>query len=1116
MELKQMVFLFNLGPFSKWTEGIFQDVILTNNSFITYHLALKYQVKSVEGNYNPNHFIRIKLARNLVNENNWGVSNFPQNILNREIHSQWISDFNEKEVCVDFKLNGNEPLYNQLWIHNDFPANPNEIVATQWTTIKNVSLKCTTEALTNIKTTSVGKTVEFEAENANNSSPFVEYNWNFGDGSTSTAANPTHTYTNYGTYNVCLKIKDSNGCCTELCKDIVLTPPPHSCLNKTSCISIGTPGGTVYLSALLAGPNPVIPSSPGTFPFTNTRVVKDLCFSVEGRLIADVGIIFFNDHWYMGPGASIEQNAWMLLASQSVFQGCEKMWKGFVVPEGQTYKAISLLNSTVKDAYRGVDISHNNGIYADNTDFIDNYTGVYAGKSGVTATIKNSFSSCLFENVNGLLGAYNGQPAWNSRAHKGIDIENLTLLNVNTQIAQRNSFKNIGYGIWGKRSNLEVSGAEFINTDGSVSAGIHLYPAGSITKIVDNNYFLNLISAIKVNGGLRPDIKIEYNNFESTRNYSLEHYAIKVYNTIFGSVKIQNKNKFDYIGSINIDISGSVSYLKIDDNDFKISGNMVDPIKIDGVKFPSWITNNRFTLNYPGYTRTMVTLNNCSLFSVENNTMYDGNTASTATGFKLTGTEKSLFKNNKIYFPGKGFSVLGSEAVSSNGFCCNTVTGYPNYPSFRYGNENGGTYFRQNTLGKLELPGNFGKQYDAGNIWTGAGNTAFLENGTSNRALYNQFKVNENVPGGLPAIITPTQISEEWFKRRGLHPTCAERPDCGLPPYIKEPKNPDPPVIVNPDCEEIIQVYIRLMRIRSGNPDGESQLAQYSLEAILSEWEKRYGYQYLRDCLGVVNININTNIKIWESIDSAMVSIYMTDTTNNNTMNETMEEMQSLIAQIATLPPEEIQNPGQQTITLYNDLAYSFDEYNQLTDAYNTRVKTKAQDLIPSIYALTEVFPFLTNRKKVWLANMKIVNGGINSLSGRDWEDIRTIAYMCPDTAGQAVFEAQSLMRLANEYIESDSDCGALIPRSEKLQKSDDVLVFPNPGSEIFTFDLGKNTNISSLRLITVDGREIAKINTEGQQIIRFDADDLQPGIYYFQCYAGTENVQTGKIIIIR
>lgn len=1108
--------IYNLGPYSKWTEGIFQNFNFKNDPFLTYHLALKYQVKFVEGG-NPNHFIKVKVARNLVNETNSGVSNFPQNIPNKLIHSDWLSNFDEKDVCIDFKLNNNE-YYNQLWIHNELPANQNQLFNVQWTTIKEVSLKCTTEALTDIVTSISGKTIEFEAENASGTSTFVEYNWNFGDGSTSTEANPIHTYNDYGTYNVCLKIKDSNGCCAEFCKEIVLSQPPHSCQDKTSCISIGNQGGTVNLSALLSGPNPVIPSYPGIFPFTHTRIVKDQCFSVAGKLNVDIDIIFFNTHWYMEPGASIEQNGWLLLASQSVFQGCEKMWKGFVVPEGQTYKAISLINCTLKDAYNGIDMSNNNGIYAESTDFIDNYIGIYMGKENASATIANSFSSCTFKHETGLLDPYVGQPNWNARAVHGIYVKNLTLLKVNTQLAQRNNFINVRYGITGIKSSIDISGAEFVNNDNNISSGIDLYPAGASIKVMDNNSFKDLFSAIKVNGGSRPDIIIENNSFESTRNYSLEHYAIKVYNTTFGSVKIKNKNKFDYAASYNIDISSPISnqirYLEIDDNEFKMSGQMVDPIRIDGVKYPGWITNNKFTINYPNYGRSLVQLKNCSMLEVEDNEMFNGSTSSTAQGYKITGTDKSLFNDNKIYFPAKGFVVSGSEAVSSNGYCCNTVTGYPNFPSFYYSNENGLTYFRQNTLGRLQLPGNIGKQYNAGNIWTGSGNTANLENGTPERAEINQFKVNQNVTGGLPAIITPSQISLIWFSHRGTHPTCAERPDCGIPTYIKEPENPDPPVIGDPDCEEIIEVYIRLLRIRSGNPDGETDLAQYSLEAILSEWERRYGYQYLRDCLG--GVNINTDIKNWEIVDSAMISIYMTDTANINTMNETMQEMQSLIIQIESLSPEEIQNPGQQTFSLYNDLASAYDQYNQLTDAYNTSVRTKAQNLIPSIEALTEVFPFLTNRKKIWLANMRIVSGGINSLSGREWDDIRNIANMCPDTAGQAVFEAQSLMMLVDEYIESDTSCSTLIPRSEKVQQSNDVLVFPNPGSEIFTFDLGKNNNISKLRIISVDGREITNINTEGQQIIRFDAADLKPGVYYFQCFIGTENIHSGKIIIIR
>ncbi|MBK7432742.1 MAG: PKD domain-containing protein [Chitinophagaceae bacterium] len=54
--------------------------------------------------------------------------------------------------------------------------------------------------------------------------------WNFGDGTSSTAVNPTHTYTAAGTYNVCLTVKRFNGagttpCIRTICKTVVVTAP---------------------------------------------------------------------------------------------------------------------------------------------------------------------------------------------------------------------------------------------------------------------------------------------------------------------------------------------------------------------------------------------------------------------------------------------------------------------------------------------------------------------------------------------------------------------------------------------------------------------------------------------------------------------------------------------------------------------------------------------------------------------------------------------------------------------------------------------------------------------------------------------------------------------------
>ncbi len=61
-------------------------------------------------------------------------------------------------------------------------------------------------------------------------SPTDSITWIFGDNTTSHEVNPTHTYANYGTYNVCLIVKKNNGttaspCIKYVCKTITAVQP---------------------------------------------------------------------------------------------------------------------------------------------------------------------------------------------------------------------------------------------------------------------------------------------------------------------------------------------------------------------------------------------------------------------------------------------------------------------------------------------------------------------------------------------------------------------------------------------------------------------------------------------------------------------------------------------------------------------------------------------------------------------------------------------------------------------------------------------------------------------------------------------------------------------------
>lgn len=70
--------------------------------------------------------------------------------------------------------------------------------------------------------------------------------WTFGDGTSSTAVNPIHSYTSPGSYRVCLLIKKNTAgstvpCIREVCKTIVVTAPCNMVPNFTWTVSASDP-----------------------------------------------------------------------------------------------------------------------------------------------------------------------------------------------------------------------------------------------------------------------------------------------------------------------------------------------------------------------------------------------------------------------------------------------------------------------------------------------------------------------------------------------------------------------------------------------------------------------------------------------------------------------------------------------------------------------------------------------------------------------------------------------------------------------------------------------------------------------------------------------------------
>ncbi len=959
------------------------------------------------------------------------------------------------------------------------------------------------------------------------------YLWDFGDGSTNGTGNMVnHSYNSNGIKEVKLTVTNSCGS-VSITQNVEVNciGPSSSCSNQSGCITIGTDiNSQIRLSDLINGTNPIIPTINGYF---GTRVIQGGCYSLKGRLIIDVMTDMRNTQWYCGPGATIEVKTWLFSATESVFQGCDQMWRGFIVPPSDGFLfgyGIALEEATIRDAWRGVELGNVSAITAQNCKFIDNYIGIRFGlDNSQSNNIYNKISTCSFESQYTMLPAFTGQITWSTIMEKGIDANGVGLLNVFSENnVQRGTFKNVKIGIHAKSSNLTIEENNFIHeTPISNGYGILCQNMSGIANITNDNHFTNIYRSIEFNGGQRAAINIAGNVFESQLSLfsTINHKGIYVVNHPISAVTIQNNN-FNYVRGIDVDVMGGLSYLDIINNDFYTNGVMNVPMVIKNVHTGSKIIDNDF-YNTGLYIVNQTQMRDCSLFEVQNNISHESS-SDFSTMFYLEGANKCIFRNNRIENEGIQFDVNGSEIVTGNGYCCNSTTMDEGDKSMLFSDPNGETKVRQNTIRYLELgeTGDIGSQLNAGNIWLGANSLAKMLGATEQKAQDNRFTISQGQEQGTPeSILTePVDVSSIWFNSLPINaPNCNTHPECDLQPYFSGPYNPyltipeqDTSGVVplpSQDCYAFLHSLDHALLLKSSsNP--KDQIKYWNALIQLDYWVGLYGEEYWSDCIEWKDI-LDEQVKEWIAVDNEIKKLEKSfDPETEIACGHTMQLLKDAIGNATGVNPYDIPEITQQVKQTYEEISLYHTKYQSYINQGRFNGNAEAGKLKARVGALSAPYAFLEGRKLVWSVMLQKFQNGLVSITSTEWDDVAKIAAKCPSEGGQAVYEAINLLEHNGTYVTVNRSCNPTTPRS-KNEILDQILVYPNPTTGVISIEIPDGIKADELFVYNLQGKVVylSKITGNGTII---HLNFLEPGIYFYSLTNNNRKITDGKLVLIK
>lgn len=344
-------------------------------------------------------------------------------------------------------------------------------------------------------------------------------------------------------------------------------------------------------------------------------------------------------------------------------------------------------------------------------------------------------------------------------------------------------------------------------------------------------------------------------------------------------------------------------------------------------------------------------------------------------------------------------------------------------------------------------------------------------------------------------------------------------------PFFTGPLDPDltltgpyTPTITPPsgDCTELLNSVKAFLPLGTSTNDAEL-ITYWNAAGLLENWVTIYGPTFWYDCKD--SLTSDSVVNDWIDLERVKDLVLTPDGPLRSDGAAVMTDILNASTQINSFPPIVIGSIPTSVFTAYEQMATATDAYQVVNASMATTAITKAASLLPQVAALPASKSFLVDRKKVWMVELKIIATGLSSVTTAEWDEVRTIAQKCPLTSGQAVYEAQSLMKILGEYYTSDVDVDCVPPKLRSVEnaiETSKLNVHPNPSEGLFTFELPKDVQVDKIIITDISGRFVTQINVDNRKIFTINLSDQNPGVYLYKATHGSVKVAQGKMIIIK